>query len=754
MTPVPNKTFRGKMEALRGRADRPTPAEIASMALDSGLSASEALKQIERFAQFGPADDSEAYDGVAEFIAEICGENFNGKALEFTARPNLLSAATHQEQGKAAAHLIIRNVDYAEAYLKLFPEAHILNSVEELDPSAQFGCIICQPAIGNRSRNSDTDGFGGEVIKSLAAHLGKNGRLFWLTARGALFSKLAGRTMNALTESGLHLVARLDVPSGAFMGTNIEASLIVLERQAPYKILVGALRDLEAARAVAKAMQNGSSKKLGASWAWLEINDRRIFSDLEREQLLKRLSPRGRFTKTRLGALILDDKIERADKPLSAESLATAYLYVPEYAASQVTADLEEQTVKPRAVYRVPINTARANPRFLAMLFNSPYGRELRSMAAQGTTIQRISIPSIKEISLPLPPLETQDQIARVGSDLSLLVSSFEEIKDTLQRDWTALPEIGERVDSLKSVLDIEQQIENWWRELPYPLATIYRRYQVSTDPKERLDRLLHFFEMAAVYLAAIGTSHVKALRHDWQEHFAKWFHPADVAGIERADFGFWTTLAGASLKDLSRIASTPDLRESANDAAGPELVEVARSLGTLSKTSDILDTVRRYRNSWKGHGGHLKSSDAVRLDGELQQYVRDFYEATSKIFRRFVLVRPGLADVSDKGYTYQIDLLAGSDPAFERQNVELAHPAKSHSLAFWMKGAGITCRALPFFRLGAPQEPQETSFYVFNRVENGGFRWISYQEAREQEFVAPDEELHSLIGLPKGDAK
>ena len=57
-------------------------------------------------------------------------------------------------------------------------------------------------------------------------------------------------------------------------------------------------------------------------------------------------------------------------------------------------------------------------------------------------------------------------------------------------------------------------------------------------------------------------------------------------------------------------------------------------------------------------------------------------------------------------------------------------------------------CRALPFFRLGLPQEPQETSFYVFNRVEDAGFRWISYQEAREQEFVAPDDELQKIISL------
>ena len=93
----------------------------------------------------------------------------------------------------------------------------------------------------------------------------------------------------------------------------------------------------------------------------------------------------------------------------------------------------------------------------------------------------------------------------------------------------------------------------------------------------------------------------------------------------------------------------------------------------------------------------------------------------------------------------------SGSDPTFETESVELDRPTKSNALAFWMTGARTMCRALPFFRLGAPKEPRETSFYVFNRVENGGFRWISYQEAREQEFVAPDEELRELIALGNG---
>ena len=109
---------------------------------------------------------------------------------------------------------------------------------------------------------------------------------------------------------------------------------------------------------------------------------------------------------------------------------------------------------------------------------------------------------------------------------------------------------MAETIDKLKAVLDIERRIADWWRELPYPLATIYRRYQVSTDPKEQLETLLHFFEMAAVYLATIGASHVRVMRQDWQNVFGKWLHPAGIAGIERA-----TSDSGSSSQaPLSRI--------------------------------------------------------------------------------------------------------------------------------------------------------------------------------------------------------
>ena len=748
MSNAERKEFRSKLGEMIRRTTRPKPVEIASLAIDAGLPIHDTLEEIARIHQIRRANDSEAFVAVVEFIIKLCGNNSDCKTLEFTSATGVLMSVVLDGYRNAAECIIVDNTDLAEAYSVLFKDTHVVSSVEELDSGTLFDRIFCQPPIGNRLKKRHADGFGGEVVTILESHIVQNGQIFWLTARSALQSEHVGNTIDDLAERGLYVTAKLEVPAGALAGTNLEAVLIVMERRNLDKKMVGALRDREISTDIASALAKGPSQKSAASWTWLESNDPRSFSQIEREQRLKKLTPRGQSEQVLFNRLILEEKIERADKITNDQSKATAHIYVPEYTKSIVTARLDEQTVKHSAVYRVPIDTTLVNPHFLAMLLNSRFGRELRLLSSKGTAIPRISITKLKNILLPLPPLHTQDKIAKTENDLSMLNSNFNEMKNTLQSDWTLLPEIFGKVGSLKAVLSIEQKIENWWRELPYPLATIYRLCQVSKEPKDQFDCLLNFFEMAAVYLAAIGTSHVKVLRRDYKDQFKNWFQPGDAAGIKRTNFGFWIRLAGASLKDLSRIASDDVLRLAAIDVAGPELVDVASDLGPLRKTASIFDAVRQIRNLHKGHGGHMKNSDAVRLNKELQSYIRKFYEATFSIFRRLLLVKPDHAETNDHSYTYKIEILVGSDPTFEQDGVELSQRTKSNSLAFWMKNSPVMCRSLPFFRLGVPQDPEDSSFYVFNRVENGEFRWISYHKAREQEYFSPEEELGSLIDL------
>ena len=52
------------------------------------------------------------------------------------------------------------------------------------------------------------------------------------------------------------------------------------------------------------------------------------------------------------------------------------------------------------------------------------------------------------------------------------------------------------------------------------------------------------------------------------------------------------------------------------------------------------------------------------------------------------------------------------------------------------------------FFCLGNPHKSGETSFYVFNRVENDTIRWVFYQEAQEQELFDRHEAVLDIISF------
>ena len=742
--------FWRQMKELRSKPQLPSLVEIADMAIASGMSESAALLEVQKFAERRRSSPEKRSGAAEEFVTTLCKSAGGTSVLEYTCSPSVLAAPLFVGRESSKNRLVIANAELTKVMSVLFGDEVILQKPGDIETESSFDWVICQPMVGYRPKNRNSDGFGGEVVCTLSQFVTDSGCLIWITARNILFSPKAKETMGALEDDGLHIIATIEIPTGGLHGSSTEGIAFVFQRRQLSKKLVGVLRDSEVVSSMATALLGGPSKRRGSCWDWTDVDSVRSYSDVEQLELLKKLAPRGRFKTVELGRLITSETINKASKPISDDSEETAFLFVPEYSGSQVTVDLEQQTVKPTAVYRLPIDTDRANPRFLATLLNGPYGRELRSSVATGTTISRISVQNLRKLRLPLPEITIQNSIAQVDTDLTLLGAGLHELRVGIERDWAKLAAVADRVNEVKVVLDVEQRIENWWRELPYPLATIYRRYRNSLDAKEKFDKLLHFFEMAAIYIAVLGTSHVRELRSDWMELFQQWLYPEGGPGIDKASFGFWSQLAGASLKELNRISSTPILRNAGLRIAGAELVNVASELGSLSKSVRILNEANRYRNNWKGHGGHLKESDAERRETELRELVRAFYGAAADVFRRVFLVRPGVAAVGHSTFTYEVQILKGSDPAFEVEKIELKRSAVSDTFSFWMKGAGVMCQASPFFRLGPPQEPQENCFYVYNRVESDGFRWVAYQEASQQEFVAYDAKLKDLIALLK----
>lgn len=531
--------------------------EEIEAAVKAGLQPHECLQKIANHSEYSHAPY--LTEALALFVSSLCGHKTSDLILEYTSLPFLLTARIGEADAARRLSVVAANKMFAKILRNLFAGQvpSIFESLANLPPATTYGSIVCMPPPLLRRP------FGGKIIRELAPHLSQEGTLYWITRRSLVFKLHANQTVADLEAHGLHVVGCIETAGlpnrkgldlgGGGQSVTLDGVVVIFRREVPKKRFVGIIHNIEMAESAAGAFLSGS-RKGGRNWSWLDPDDSRTFSDLEETRVLQKLFP-GNVTVQPLRALLHNDQVEKADRPISDTDQAAAFLYIPEWFSvgldpkarnewNYVSAGLDRPG-NASAFYRVSIDPKKANPRFLARLLNGPFGRRLRQNAP--SEAWRIPAASLLELKLPIPDIATQDRIVRIDSDISLSQTAFREMRATLDQDWTSVPDIVEKIDSLKAVLDIERQIADWWRELPYPLATIYRRYQVSTEPKDRFDTLLHFFEMASVYLAAVGTSHVKALRPDWQDVLAKWLHPPVGAGIERTDFGFWINLAAVS---------------------------------------------------------------------------------------------------------------------------------------------------------------------------------------------------------------
>ena len=106
-----------------------------------------------------------------------------------------------------------------------------------------------------------------------------------------------------------------------------------------------------------------------------------------------------------LRSLLMSEQVVKADKAIDDQT--SAFLFIPEYAGSRATAELADQTVKPKAVYRLAIDPGRPIP-VLGAGSQWPVWKASTFICRQRCNVQRISVDSLLSMEIPVPDLGTQ----------------------------------------------------------------------------------------------------------------------------------------------------------------------------------------------------------------------------------------------------------------------------------------------------------------------------------------------------------
>jgi len=734
------------IDALYSRGTNPTEADLLSVRRQHKLTIAQTLdlvnsvllrkQRLDRFKNKSP-------DILQSFFSQLLKAIQVNSVFEFGAYGSSLVARELDKNSNFNLTYTSYHNQFAELFRGLLPHGSQVVGLNA-EGIAEQDVVICDPPVNVKSKSGGA--VDQDIVMSSAKFVSPNGYLCWLTTRIVFSDKRKIAFIKDLEKSGLFTFAALDVPPGAFSSlSSIPGALLIFKRAKPKYKMIGSLRDHNTHKQIAHSLSEPEKKRGGNLWRWVEANENITFAQIEAEQNIKKMLPKGEFNLSKLSELISSEGIIKADK---ATKFSGAHIYLPEYISSKAAATLDELTVKSKATYFVSVDATKVNPRYLVQVLNSAFGRLERERISTGTTILRLHRQSIPNLRIPLPDLQVQNRLVAVRSKINALKSSLNNIQGDLDEDWNGLSDAEVLISEMSLTIDLDKKIDVWWRELPYPLATVYRRYKNSSSSIGKYEALLHFFEVLAVFTAMIGTSYARKLHEDSDELLLKWLKPAGGSTILKTDFNFWISVAAGSLKAVASTLDNPVKLNTAKVTAGSSVVEGAKSVIVLRQIRVFLEEAKEFRNS-KSHGGLIKEQDAKSRLVELENILRETYSITAPFFRKCLFIQSGPADyLGEDGFNCRIKKLVSSDPQFEEAVIRLNTPARVDSLGFWMIGSEVVCEAIPFVKLGSPKIDQNTAVYVYNSMNEAGMKWISFDHTEQQEIIENVPDLQRFFDL------
>jgi len=581
------------------------------------------------------------------------------------------------------------------------------------------------------------------VILKAAMLLAEGGTAFFVVPDRFFLDRAAGSVRKALAECGLYLDAVFAFPAGAFSPVaQIRTNLVALRRTKPDSLFVAELspeRDFRPILANWKKRRQGKAVSLGRL---VDAGSFRSYGALEFEDRLEKLVKRSGLPGIRLAevakeANLCDRKSEQGfeERPNS--------VYLPLIGTSEAVSALSGLRIKPHNYVQLVLDEGRALAPYVARFFNSELGRLTRGSLLSGSVIPKLTKRSLSEAVLYLPPVDVQARAVETQTEISNLRSAVARLETTL---WES-PLQCEKVHKALQTLNREDDFEAWVDSLPFPLASILRRYVADGDVHLKNEHLLRFFEGLAEFLAAVMLSAFWSDRDFFERNRASWFGAEGASGLEVSTFGTWVNLWKSLAKSVRRELSSQE------EGARERCLYMFRRTGTElldtishKRLCDVFDATCQYRNLWKGHGGIEGEKEGERRRVLLEEQLARVREVIGDAFETTLLVRPKGAKYSAGIYNNGVHLLVGSNPLFKEVAIETTVPLDTQKAYLIEKGNSGALEVLPFVRIGPSPATDRNACYFYSRVVGESVRYVSYHFEDQPELVEQNRTIVELL--------
>ena len=262
---------------------------------------------------------------------------------------------------------------------------------------------------------------------------------------------------------------------------------------------------------------------------------------------------------------------------------------------------------------------------------------------------------NIKQVKIPIPPLNVQKEIVKVARESREFFKSVELLKKEFNSNILDYKHMKNSIDEFKGDIELDndsgeviKMSRNWrhaYKGLIWPLAISYlSATRGGFESVEKKDNYLVLFEFIAAFNSIILLS---GLPDDvYKKNFDKIWN-ARMNVYKQMTFANWVYLS----KNLAEVYKNNNFTSQLDE----ELFEKISS----DKILDILEYAKDIRNE-EAHGSHSNSFEAENVINILEEYLDDVFDILEVYANYKLIYVTGDVDTSKRSYNHRVILLNG----------------------------------------------------------------------------------------------
>ena len=623
------------------------------------------------------------------------------------------------------------NKEYEKAVIQIAD----IQTIEEVPEDGQYDLILSALPLGPIN-----NGFISCQIAEQSSKLLSDKGYCVFTFGKAITQNTGRKWISKLEKDGLYCVAVFDLPFGSYSPTSgAEGEVVVFSKRKAEKLFVGLLAEENYADQIVRNFLMREASKNSSKLGIYVEGDIRCYSDFLRASRIQ--TKKKNLAKAYNGKTLMIKEIGEVHAPDKNNEFRENdnAVYVPKLGKSLVVTEIEDFQIKAQNYFQIVVNTDMVLPRFLAFFLNTEEGVNLRQLSYRGVTIKAFNTKTLSDMTIPCPTIEQQSEYLKTYDQLEALRVDIETLKDKLQKTPAAYKNIRK---SIKDINNTGDKFTQWIETLPYPIATILKKYSVSEDASKRQEILFYFYEAYAIFLATLLSSALNKSLIDCSN-----LKDVDSTFFEKATFGNWVRMDRALANLFLGGVNSP------NDDKKKVVLECFKTTDeNLIKylcnrnACNILDTACKYRNSWKGHSGI--TSDALYKEHAdiLDSMLYKFQDSIKDLYERVRLIRPISLSFSNGIFINKVEVLTGSNAIFGKDTIESLSPLDDTKLYIQLLDTGEMLELPPYFILKNSPADVKNACYFYSRVEKGSTRYVSYHYDGKPEDIETGEVAYNHI--------